>query len=368
MSAGLQLWRKVRTHFDWVLLLLIVVTAALGLINLYSATRHAPKHDLFSQQCWAMALGLLVFAGMSLLDYRNWLRVSWMVLLIGVIAIVGVHFAGISVKGSRRWLGYGAFRVEPSEFMKIAVIMALARFVHDRGTENLPLFSVMARVLFFLGAILLIAWQPDLGTATLVGLIALSVAFLSARRLWPILTAMVAAGGAVPFLWAYVLHDYQKKRILTFMDPSSDPSGAGWHAHQSMLAVGSGRLTGKSFLHGTQNQLNFLPEHWTDFPFSVWAEEWGFVGSIVLLGLYLFLILWILNVASQSRDRFGATLCVGVAAMLFWHVFVNIAMVTGLAPVVGITLPLVSYGRSSLLTTFIGLGLVSSVSMRRFAR
>lgn len=368
MSSGLQLWRRVRTHFDWILLLLIVLIAAIGLLNLYSATRHAPQKSLFSQQCWWMMLGTLLFAGMSLLDYRNWLRVAWLALFVGIIAVVGVHFIGIVVKGSRRWLGYGAFRVQPSEFIKLAVIMALARFVHDRGNENMPILGVAARVLVFVGAVALVAWQPDLGTATLVALIAMSVAFMSARRLWPIFTAMLALGATVPFLWAYVFHDYQKKRILTFMDPSSDPSGAGWHARQSIFAVGSGRVTGKSYMHGTQNQLNFLPEHWTDFPFSVWAEEWGFMGSIVLLGLYLFLILWTLNVASQARDRFGATLCVGVGAMLFWHVFVNIAMVTGLAPVVGVTLPLVSYGGSSVLTTFIGLGLVSSVSMRRYAR
>jgi rod shape determining protein RodA len=170
----------------------------------------------------------------------------------------------------------------------------------------------------------------------------------------------------VPLLWAY-LHDYQKQRIWTFLDPSRDPSGAGWHARQSIFAVGSGRLSGKGFMDGTQNQLNFLPEQTTDFPFSVFAEEWGFVGSLVLLSLYVFLILWIINVASQARDRFGATLCLGVGAMLFWQVVVNIGMVTGLAPVVGVTLPLVSYGGSSVITVFLGLGLVASVSIRRYS-
>jgi rod shape determining protein RodA len=214
-------------------------------------------------------------------------------------------------------------------------------------------------------AIAFIAWQPDLGTATLVVLLTISVAFLTVRRLLPLCIAAGASGAAVPLVWRF-LHDYQQQRILTFLDPSRDPSGAGWHARQSIFAVGSGRLTGKGFMDGTQNQLNFLPEQWTDFPFSVFAEEWGFAGAIVLLALYVFLILWVINVASQARDRFGASLCLGVAALLFWHVVVNIAMVTGLAPVVGVTLPLVSYGGSSVIAVFVGLGLVASVSVRRY--
>jgi rod shape determining protein RodA len=362
-------WRRFRSRFDWVLLLAILLVAAIGLVNLYSATRHAPQRDLFTQQLWWMVLGLGVYLVTTLIDYHTWQRLAWVLLLVGVVAIIGVHFAGIAVKGSRRWLGYGGFRLQPSEFMKIGVILAFARFVHDRGPHgDQPLLSTAARAMAFAAVIVLIAWQPDLGTATLVTLIVVSAAFLSSRRLWPMVAGILALGASVPFLWNWVFHDYQKKRILTFMDPASDPSGAGWHARQSIFAVGSGRVTGKSYMHGTQNQLNFLPEHWTDFPFSVWAEEWGFIGSVTLIGLYIALIMWILNVASQARDRFGSILCIGVAAMIFWHVFVNIAMVTGLAPVVGVTLPLVSYGGSSVLTTFIGLGLVSSVSMRRYAR
>jgi len=248
------------------------------------------------------------------------------------------------------------------------VILALARVVHDRGSGELAPVGLALRLVGLGLSVLLIAWQPDLGTATLVALICLSVAFVAASRLWPIWSGLLALGAAVPLLWAYVLHDYQKRRVLTFMDPSTDPTGAGWHARQSIMAVGSGRFTGKGYLDGTQNQLNFLPEHWSDFPFSVWAEEWGFAGSVALLALYGFLILWTLHVATQARDRFGAIICVGVAAMLFWHVFVNIAMVTGLAPVVGVTLPLVSHGGSSVLTIFLGLGLVASVSARRFVR
>lgn len=365
---GAALLRRLRDHFDWPLVLTIFAIATIGVVNLFSATRAAPVHGLFEAHIRFLVVGLGLFFVASVIDYRVWQRFSWVVLFLGVAAVVGVHFVGVVVKGSRRWLGYGNFRLQPSEFVKIGVILALARFVHDREGDDLKLVGLATRFGAFVLTILMIAWQPDLGTAMLVALICLSVMLLAARRIWPIAVGMGAVAAAIPFLWSYALKDYQKKRILTFMDPSTDPSGAGWHARQSIFAVGSGRLGGKGYLHGTQNQLNFLPEHWTDFPFSVWAEEWGFAGGIILLGLYLFLILWIVNVASQARDRFGATLCIGVAAMIFWHVFVNIAMVTGLAPVVGVTLPLVSSGGSSVLTMFIGLGLVASVSIRRYVQ
>ncbi|MSP15440.1 MAG: rod shape-determining protein RodA [Myxococcales bacterium] len=358
--------RHLRRHFDWMLTGLVLLVAVIGLVNLYSATRHVPQHGLFSTQVVWMVIGAGIFGATALIDYRNWTRVAWILLLLGIVAVAGVHFIGISVKGSRRWLGLGGLRVQPSEFMKLAVILAIARLVHER--DALSLFSRVSRVVAIFGAVLLIAWQPDLGTATLVGLIVATVALVAARRLWPVLVGGGVLAAGAPLLWWYVLHDYQKLRILTFLDPASDPSGAGWHSRQSIFAVGSGRLFGKRWLHGTQNQLNFLPEQWTDFPFSVWAEEWGFAGASLLVLAYAALVFWIVHIARQARDRFGATLCVGVAAMLFWHVFVNIAMVTGLAPVVGITLPLVSYGRSSLVTFCIALGLVASVSLRRFAR
>jgi rod shape determining protein RodA len=360
--------RRFRVNFDWPLVIAVLFICAIGLVNLYSATLHAPRKGLFQAQITWMIFGAGLFVLTAVLDYRLWARIAWWTLAIGIVAVVAVHFAGVTVKGSRRWLGIGGVGVQPSEFIKLAVILALARVVHDRGSGELAPIGLGMRLAALAASVLLIAWQPDLGTATLVALICLSVAFVAAQRLWPIWSGLLALAAAVPFLWAYVLHDYQKRRVLTFMDPSTDPTGAGWHARQSIMAVGSGRFGGKGYLDGTQNQLNFLPEHWSDFPFSVWAEEWGFMGSVGLLALYGFLILWTLHVATQARDRFGAIICVGVAAMIFWHVFVNIAMVTGLAPVVGVTLPLVSHGGSSVLTIFIGLGLVASVSMRRFSR
>jgi rod shape determining protein RodA len=364
---GSALWRRLRTHFDWPLVLCVLALCVIGLVNLYSATRAAPRRGMFETQVWWMVIGFTSMIVLSVIDYRVWIRFAWFALAVAVVLICVVHFAGQTVKGSKRWIGIGPFGGQPSEVMKIAAVLALARIMHDRA-EDLSFASLCVRVGALAGAVAMIAWQPDLGTAVLVALICLTVAVLAAKRIWPIFASLGALGAMFPILWAYVLKSYQKKRILTFWDPSSDPSGAGWHARQSIISVGSGRLGGKGYLQGTQNRLNFLPEHWTDFPFSVLAEEWGFAGAIVTLGLYLFMILWIVNVASQARDRFGATLCVGVAALLFWHVFVNIAMVTGLAPVVGVTLPLISYGGSSVLTVFIGLGLVASVSIRRYSQ
>lgn len=361
-------WRWLRTHFDWVLLLCILAIATIGLLNLYSATYHAPQRGLFRNQLVWMIFGFTLFFLFTVIDYRLWLRLAWGLLIVGLVAVVAVHFMGIVVKGSRRWLGIGQFRIQPSEFIKIAVILALARFVHDAANKNLSGSGIAIGLGGFMASVVLIAWQPDLGTASMTALICLSVGVLVARHLWPFLVGLVVLAIAAIPMWIFVLHPYQKRRVLTFMDPASDPSGAGWHARQSILAVGSGRVTGKGYMHGTQNQLQFLPEHWSDFPFSVWAEEWGFLGSLMLIGLYIFLVLWIMNIASQARDRFGATICCGVAAMIFWQMFVNIAMVIGLAPVVGVTLPLVSHGGSSVMTIMIGLGLVASVSIRRFAR
>jgi rod shape determining protein RodA len=359
------LWRRVRTHWDWPLLLCMLAICVLGLANLYSATANAPQQGLFRAQVTWMCIGLGFFFLMALVDYHTWQRLAWWLLIIGLAMIIYVHFRGLTVKGSRRWLGIAGVGIQPSEFIKLAVILSIARLTQDR--DELSPLGYAWRLAGLGLAVLLVAWQPDLGTASLVALILVSCLLLTARRVWPIFAGIGALGACIPLLWTR-MEPYQRLRVLTFLDPASDPTGAGWHARQSITAIGSGRFTGKGYMDGTQNQLQFLPEHWSDFPFSVWAEEWGFLGSILLLGLYVFLIMWTMHVASQARDRFGATICAGVAAMIFWHVLVNIGMVTGLAPVVGVTLPLVSHGGSSVLTIMMGLGLVASVSMRRFSR
>ncbi len=357
-------WRRFRAAVDWPLVVTIIVIAGLGLLNLYSAvngTRHAGKFD---QQLRWMFAGTITFAICTAIDYRALLRVAWIGFAITLVALVVVDVAGSHRKGSERWLSIGMLGGQPSELAKLAVILVLARLVSDGAGAKPSWPLLLAKLGVLCVPVLLIAAQPDLGTATLLTLIMLSVGFLALKDLWPMVYTLFAMVLAVPVLWES-MHRYQKDRVLAFLDPSADSTGSGWHTLQSIFAVGSGKLLGKGFMSGTQNQFDFLPEHWTDFPFSVWAEEWGFVGSVVMLALFAFLIVWLVNIALRARDAGGAVLCLGVAAMCFWHVIVNVAMVLGMAPVVGVTLPFISYGGSSLLTFFAGMGLCASVSLRR---
>lgn len=363
-QVGVSRWRRFRASVDWPLVLVVAAIAAIGLLNLYSATngtRHASKFD---QQLRWMFVGAIAFVVATVIDYRAILRLAWIGLGLAVVALLVVDVVGHGAKGSERWLYVGTLGGQPSELAKLAVILVLARILQDSAGAAPTWQAIVPRIAALIIPVILIALQPDLGTASLLTLIMLSIGFLAMRDLWPMVYTLFAMLLAVPVLWE-TMHDYQKGRVLAFLDPSADPTGAGWHTRQSILAVGSGKITGKGFGEGTQNQFDFLPEHWTDFPYSVWAEEWGFLGSVFLIGLFGFLIVWILNVAVNARDRAGAVLCTGIAAMTFWHVVVNVAMVLGMAPVVGVTLPFVSYGGSSLLTFFIGMGMVASVSLRK---
>lgn len=360
--------RKLRAQFDWPLFLSVVVIIGIGLVNLYSATRVAPR-GLFGQQLWWYAIGAVLFVAVAAVDYRILQRYAWLIYGVGVVVLLGVLLSGKVVNGSRRWLGIGNFGVQPSELMKIALILAYARlFSGDpMDLEFRPIRYALAWHAVLGAPALLILKQPDLGTALICILIAATM-FL-AVRLRPLVKLAVGAIdlSAATLVFLFGLKAYQKKRLLTFLDPASDPTGAGWHARQAIFAIGSGRWFGKGYMRGTQNQLQFLPEHWTDFPFAVWAEEWGLVGCLVLLFCYLVLLMWTLNLANEARDRFARNLTLGCASLLFWHIFINIAMVAGVAPVVGVTLPLVSYGGSSLLTTLIALGLLMNVSIRRYS-
>ncbi len=363
-QVGVSRWRRFRASVDWPLVLAVLAIAAIGLFNLYSAThgtRHAGKFD---QQVRWMFVGGVAFLVATVIDYRAIVRLSWIALAIAVMALIVVDVVGRGAKGSERWIQIGALGGQPSELTKLAVIVVLARIMQETSGASPSWQWIVPRVVAAVVPVVLIALQPDLGTASLLTLVMLTIGFLAMRDLWPMVYTLFLMVLAVPILWE-TMHAYQKTRVLAFLDPSADPTGSGWHTRQSIFAVGSGKITGKGFQEGTQNQFDFLPEHWTDFPFSVWAEEWGFLGSLVLLGLFAFLIIWILNVAMNARDRMGAVLCIGVAAMTFWHVVVNVAMVLGMAPVVGVTLPFISYGGSSLLTFFLGTGMVASVSLRK---
>ena len=366
--AELLSLRKLRAQFDWPLAGAILAIIIIGLVNLYSATRVAPR-GLYQQQLAFLAFGFLVFIAIASIDYRAYERAAYAIYGVAIVLLIAVLLGGKVAKGSSRWLSLGPVGIQPSELAKIALIIGTAKLFSGEPLD-LALrpwnYVSLALIMFGIPAALIMK-QPDLGTALILYLIATTMLMLVPIQLHVKLITLGVELVAGTVLFLFKLHGYQKKRLLTFIDPSIDPSGAGWHARQAIFAVGSGRWTGKGWLHGTQNQLQFLPEHWTDFPFAVYAEEWGFLGCLLLLGCYLFLILWALNLAAEARDRFAQIVCVGVAALIFWHVFFNIGMVAGILPVVGVTLPLVSYGGSSLLTVLMALALLMNVSIRRYA-
>jgi rod shape determining protein RodA len=245
------------------------------------------------------------------------------------------------------------------------MIILLAKLFQGEASDDRMLKDIAAPLISLMVPFVLILTQPDLGTALVLAVLFVTMVLVAGFRPLTLVPLILGGLALLPLVWRH-LKPYQQKRILTFFNPELDPLGAGYHALQSKIAIGSGQITGQGFLKGTQNRLYFLPEQHTDFVFSVFAEEWGFIGATVLVALYLFLVLWALRIAQHARDQFGALLATGVAAMLFWQVIVNIAMVTGLLPVVGIPLPLMSYGGSSLITVMVGIGLLINVSMRRF--
>ena len=309
---------------------------------------------------------LVVMVGCFFFSYKHLEQWAYGVYAVCILMLVAVLLFGKVVGGSRRWLDLGMASVQPSELAKIAVIIALARYYARLVTpRGFTLRELVRPMILTILPFALIVRQPDLGTAMVIALIALSMtvfAKIERRSMVYIVLACIVVAVAGWFF----LKDYQQQRILTFLNPDRDPLGAGYHIIQSKIAIGSGMLTGKGFLKGTQNALAFLPEQHTDFIFSVLAEEWGLVGGGLLLFAFLVLILWGLNIAQRCRDPFGTLLAVGITALIFWEVFINIGMVMGLLPVVGVTLPFVSYGGSSVLTIFIGIGLLMNISMRRF--
>jgi rod shape determining protein RodA len=360
--------RRLIQNFDWYLLLVTCAIAGVGLVTLYSATTSAGKAHpaIVMRQVYWLGLGLVVMVLAFSLDYRWWERFAYPAYLVGLVPLLVVLFLGKSVSGSKRWLDLGFVAFQPSEIMKPLLMVALARYLCQEGRgEGLRLRDLGVPTLIIMAPVVLVLLEPDLGTAGLLMLIGASVILFVGVRLSSLLTLGGFALGSLPLLWMG-MKGYQRQRILTLFDPGRDPLGAGYHIIQSKIAVGSGQIWGKGFLHGTQGQLQFIPEHHTDFIFSVLAEEWGFVGCLLLLGLFLCLIFRALQVARRSRDRFGMLLCVQIAAIIFWQVTVNVAMVLGMAPVVGITLPLVSYGGSSVLVTLGSIGILLNVYMRKF--
>ena len=353
--------------FPWHVAVAVLLICLLGVWNLASASRsaHAP---VWVAQAWFMAAGAVLALLVTLFDHRSYQRLAWVFYGVVIALLLLVFVKGRVVMGARRWIGFGSLNLQPSELAKIAVIMALASWFHrDEERRKTPRGLVGMAVplgITLLPAVLILR-QPDLGTAMVVVAIGGTMLLFSRIR-WRTL-GLLAAFAAAGAMFAYPhLKPYQKKRVESFLNPEGDALGAGYHAMQSKIAVGSGQGLGMGWGQGTQTMLSFLPEQHTDFIFSVWAEEHGFVGSLLLLSLYFWLIAASVDIAGNARDRFGHFLAVGVAAMLFWQTVVNIGMVTGILPVVGVTLPLMSYGGSSVIAIFCGVGLLANVGMRRF--
>ncbi len=360
--------RRLVLNFDWLFLAAVMLLAGVGVFNLYSAASSFSTSGtpVYMKQLYWFGLGIFIMVPVALIDYHRLASLSMLIYSGMIISLVAVLFWGKVVGGSQRWLAIGPFVVQPSEIARLCVVLALANYFqrHEQVRTRTLRQLIIPFSLVLLPAFLILK-QPDLGTALMVIIVGSSVILVNGVR-W---TSLALAGGGmlaiVPVVWQF-MKDYQKRRIFSFLNPESDPLGASYHLIQSKIAVGSGQFWGKGFMAGTQSQLNFLPEQHTDFAFSVLAEEWGFVGGIAVVLLLALLVYRGLFHAFRAKDRLGQLLVVGALASFFWPAVINLGMVLGLFPVVGIPAPFLSYGGSSLLTTMIALGLVEGVSMRRF--
>jgi rod shape determining protein RodA len=362
----LTLVAKVR-GIQWGLVLLVAMIAGAGFAMLYSAANGSAQ-PWASRQMARFAIALVPMLTVALLDIRYWYRAAYWIYGAAVILLVAVSLRGFVGMGAQRWIALGVIQLQPSEIMKIALVLALARYFHSTSSENVGrLRHLIAPAMMVAIPAALVLKQPDLGTAMMLLATGLVMFFLGGARLWLFAAGAAAAGVAAPLAWS-MLRDYQKERLYTFLDPDRDPLGAGYHILQSKIAFGSGGLLGKGFLHGTQSHLSFLPEKETDFIFTMIAEEFGLIGGLALLALYILVIFYAFAIALRSRSQFGRLLGLGIAANFSLYAFINMAMVMGLIPVVGVPLPLISYGGTALIAVMLGFGLLMNVGIHRDVR
>lgn len=336
-----------------------------GILMLYSAAGGVFKPWLIKQIVYFLIFFPVMIA-IAIIDIRFWFKTSYLAYILGITLLIIVSVKGYNSMGATRWFKILGITIQPSETTKLFTIMALAKYFYNIEADNIQKSRyIIAPIILIAIPALLIIDQPDLGTAIILVLAGVSVLFMAGVRAWKFIAGGVSALIAIPFLWYFVLYDYQKSRVLTFLKPDSDPTGAGYNITQSKIAIGSGGLTGKGYLNGTQGQLDFLPERQTDFIFTMLTEELGFIGGVSTIILYGIIIYFGTNVALRSKHQFGKLLAIGVVNIFFLHMFINMGMVMGLLPVVGTPLPLISYGGTITATMLISFGLLLNVDLHR---
>ena len=359
MTLGQKAWQ-----IHWTLLVLTCCIAAIGVTMLYSAG-NGSFDPWASRHVARFVAGLGALIVVALVDIRIWLRHAYVFYLLTLALLGVVEVAGSAGMGARRWIDLGFLTIQPSELMKITIVLALARYFHGCSVEDVRRLRHLIVPLFIVAApTALVLRQPDLGTALMLVFVGAGLMFVAGVRIWKFVVVGMAAIASVPVAWQF-LRDYQKQRVLTFFDPESDPLGAGYHIIQSKIALGSGGLFGKGLLQGTQSHLSFLPEMQTDFIFTMLAEEFGLAGGLGLLFLYTVILIYGIAISVRCRSQFGRLVGIGATLTFFLYVFINIAMVMGLIPVVGVPLPLISYGGTAMLTVLVGFGLLMNVYVHR---
>jgi rod shape determining protein RodA len=361
-SFAEKLW-----SINWGLVLLLTVIASVGFAMLYSAA-NGHWQPWAGKQAIRYAVAVVIMLGVAMVDIRFWLKAAYPFYGIAFLLLIIVMVHGRLGMGAQRWIDLGVIQLQPSELMKIASLLVLARYFHGIAPEDIgrPHLLVWPALLVLVPAALVLK-QPDLGTAMVLVMGGGAMFFLAGVRWWKFVAVLALAGGAVPMIWPF-LKEYQKARIYTFLNPENDPLGAGYHSLQSKIAIGSGGPFGKGFMQGSQAHLSFLPEKQTDFIFTMLAEEWGLVGGLVLLALYTLVFIYGYAIAFRCRNQFGRLLALGITVNFFLYAFINTAMVMGLIPVVGVPLPLISYGGTAMLTVMFGFGLLMSVYVHRDTR
>jgi rod shape determining protein RodA len=360
--------RRLLKNFGWSLFLMTLVFSFISLLNLYSASYETGLVSFKRQFVW-VGVGIVALVSVSFLNYRFLKQYALYIYVGAILLLLFVLFFGKEVAGSKSWIDVASLAtIQPSELVKIAIILALAKFYDDDYQVGpYGFFDLIKPIILIAIPLVLVMLQPDLGTALTIMLLSGSIVLFMGVKKWSVAFILIAIIGVSFYAWHYSLKPYQKDRISTFINPSSDPLNAGYNSIQSQIAVGSGGIMGKGLRSGSQTQLRFIPAQQTDFAFSVLAEEWGFLGSIFLLLLYFMIILWMLDTSSRAKERFSMLVSFGIAAMFFWHVVVNVGMVIGLFPITGVPLLIFSYGGSSTLTAMIGIGIVLGIRMRKFS-